>query len=128
VWVGHHFDKEHDCAHDAEDHARTRLNAVLRPALPTRAPTVPPAMTPGMDHATTSRTEVAASAWIAAPTEAVMARTNTLVATATRGGTRHRTTSCVVTDSGRPALTRTVTNPPTLDRAPPGVRQGVVKR
>ena len=100
---------------------------------PTRVPTVPPITTPGTDHAITYHTGVAASAWTTAPATAATASTNTLVATATRGGSRHRTISCVVVTSGSPALMSPVMNPPTVASPTPGGRQqvfgfGVVRR
>src|SRR6056297_1579843 len=92
---------------------------------PTRVPIVPPIRTPGIDHATTYQTGVATSAWTAAPAIAAMASTNTLVAIATRGGSRHRTISWVVVISGRPALIRPVMNPPAVASPRPGGRQQV---
>jgi len=85
---------------------------------PALVPTVPPIRTPGIDRATTYQTGVADNAWTSAPTPAAIPRTKTLVATATRGGTRHRTTSWVVTTSVRP-----VTNAAIVPSATPGSRR-----
>ena len=78
-----------------------------------------------MLQATTFQTGVALRACTAAPREATTAIVNTLVAIATRGGTRQRTTSWVVEISGSPALIIPVRTPPTAAMATPGGRQQV---